>query len=242
MTGSISVNSRRPDGGRYPGQSGVLYELLSEAGYDVLVAEDGESALERTAYAQPDLILLDVMMPGIDGFETCRLLKERPDTPGDSGHLHECPERHRGQDQGLRLGAVDYVTKPFQHEEVLARVHTTLTVQRLKRELAEREARLTAIVTSAMDAILTFGADGCVTCSIRRRNRVWPCRRRDTGSAAGFPAVGAAAEGSARLSAAGRTPVVGAGGIVRAAGPAAKRFRSRRHCRGRRPPGKRCIR
>ena len=49
-----------------PANLGVLYELLSEAGYDVLVAEDGESALERTAYAQPDLILLDVMMPGID--------------------------------------------------------------------------------------------------------------------------------------------------------------------------------
>ncbi|MEH6873247.1 MAG: sigma-54-dependent Fis family transcriptional regulator [Candidatus Competibacter sp.] len=146
-----------------PANLGVLYELLSEAGYDVLVAEDGESALERTAYAQPDLILLDVMMPGIDGFETCRLLKERPDTREIPVIFMSALSDTVDKIKGLRLGAVDYVTKPFQHEEVLARVHTHLTVQRLKRELAEREARLTAIVTSAMDAILTFGADGCVT-------------------------------------------------------------------------------
>ncbi len=146
-----------------PANLGVLYELLSEAGYDVLVAEDGESALERTAYAQPDLILLDVMMPGIDGFETCRLLKERPDTREIPVIFMSALSDTVDKVKGLRLGAVDYVTKPFQHEEVLARVHTHLTVQRLRREMAEREARLTAIVTSAMDAILTFGADGCVT-------------------------------------------------------------------------------
>ncbi|MDG4555418.1 MAG: sigma-54-dependent Fis family transcriptional regulator [Candidatus Competibacter sp.] len=146
-----------------PANLGVLYELLSEAGYDVLVAEDGESALERAAYARPDLILLDVMMPGIDGFETCRLLKERPDTREIPVIFMSALSDTVDKVKGLRLGAVDYITKPFQHEEVLARVHTHLTVQRLKHELAEREARMTAIVTSAMDAILTFGADGCVT-------------------------------------------------------------------------------
>jgi len=146
-----------------PANLGVLYELLSEAGYDVLVAEDGESALERAAYARPDLILLDVMMPGIDGFETCRCLKERPDTRDIPVIFMSALSDTVDKVKGLRLGAVDYVTKPFQHEEVLARVHTHLTVQRLKRELAEREARLAAIVTSAMDAIVTFGADGRVT-------------------------------------------------------------------------------
>ncbi|MDS4032213.1 MAG: sigma-54-dependent Fis family transcriptional regulator [Candidatus Contendobacter sp.] len=146
-----------------PANLGVLYELLSEAGYDVLVAEDGESALERAAYARPDLILLDVMMPGIDGFETCRCLKERPDTRDIPVIFMSALSDTVDKVKGLRLGAVDYVTKPFQHEEVLARVHTHLTVQRLKRELAEREARLAAIVTSAMDAIVTFGADGRIT-------------------------------------------------------------------------------
>ena len=146
-----------------PANLGVLYELLSEAGYDVLVAEDGESALERAAYARPDLILLDVMMPGIDGFETCRCLKEQPDTRDIPVIFMSALSDTVDKVKGLRLGAVDYVTKPFQHEEVLARVHTHLTVQRLKRELAEREARLTAIVTSAMDAIVTFSADGRIT-------------------------------------------------------------------------------
>ncbi|MCB1914038.1 MAG: response regulator, partial [Rhodocyclaceae bacterium] len=137
-----------------PANLGVLYELLSEAGYDVLVAEDGESALERAAYARPDLILLDVMMPGIDGFKTCQVLKERPETWDIPVIFMSALSDTVDKIKGLRLGAVDYVTKPFQHEEVLARVHTHLTVQRLKRELAEREARLTAIVTSAMDGIL----------------------------------------------------------------------------------------
>ena len=146
-----------------PANLGVLYELLSEAGYDVLVAEDGESALERAAYARPDLILLDVMMPGIDGFETCRRLKERPDTRDIPVIFMSALSDTVDKVKGLRLGAVDYVTKPFQHEEVLARVHTHLTLQRLKRELAEREARLTAIVTGAMDVIVAFGADGRIT-------------------------------------------------------------------------------
>jgi CheY-like chemotaxis protein len=80
-----------------PANLGVLYEVLSEAGYSVLVAEDGESALERAAYAQPDLILLDVMMPGIDGFETCRPLKQQPETGSHPHHLHERLKRYRGQ-------------------------------------------------------------------------------------------------------------------------------------------------
>ena len=146
-----------------PANLGVLYELLSEASYDVLVAEDGESALERAAYARPDLILLDVMMPGIDGFEACRRLKERPDTRDIPVIFMSALSDTVDKVKGLRLGAVDYVTKPFQHEEVLARVHTHLTLQRLKRELAEREARLTAIVTGAMDVIVAFGADGRIT-------------------------------------------------------------------------------
>lgn len=146
-----------------PANLGVLYEVLSAAGYSVLVAEDGESALERAAYAQPDLILLDVMMPGIDGFETCRRLKEQPETQAIPIIFMSALSDTVDKVRGLQLGAVDYITKPFQHEEVLARVHTHLTLQQLKRTLAEREARLSALVTSAMDAILTFDAEGLIT-------------------------------------------------------------------------------
>lgn len=146
-----------------PANLGVLYEVLSTAGYSVLVAEDGESALERAAYAQPDLILLDVMMPGIDGFETCRRLKEQPETQAIPIIFMSALSDTVDKIRGLQLGAVDYITKPFQHEEVLARVHTHLTLQQLKRTLAEREARLSALVTSAMDAILTFDDEGLIT-------------------------------------------------------------------------------
>src|SRR5574341_572148 len=66
-----------------PANPGVLFELLSTAGFEVLVAEDGASAVQRAAYAQPGLILLDVLMPGMDGFATCAVLKERPDTRQD---------------------------------------------------------------------------------------------------------------------------------------------------------------
>lgn len=145
-----------------PANLSVLYEVLSEVGYTVLVAEDGESALERAAYAQPDLILLDVMMPGIDGFETCRRLKEQPVTQEIPIIFMSALSDTVDKVKGLRLGAVDYVTKPFQHEEVLARVHAHLTLQQLKCALAEREARWAAIVNSAMDGILTFDADGLV--------------------------------------------------------------------------------
>lgn len=146
-----------------PANLGVLYEVLSGVGYTVLVAEDGESALERAAYARPDLILLDVMMPGIDGFETCRRLKEQPLTQDIPIIFMSALSDTVDKVKGLRLGAVDYVTKPFQHEEVLARIHTHLLLQQLKRALSEREARLAAIVHGAMDAILTFNRDGLVT-------------------------------------------------------------------------------
>ncbi|MCP5197355.1 MAG: sigma-54-dependent Fis family transcriptional regulator [Gammaproteobacteria bacterium] len=146
-----------------PANLSVLYELLSEAGYDVLVAEDGESALERAAYARPDLILMDVMMPGINGFEACRRLKERSITRDIPAIFMSALSDTLDKVRGLRLGAVGYVTKPSQHEEVLARVYTQLMVQRFQREFADCETRLATILTSAMDAVLTFGADGRVT-------------------------------------------------------------------------------
>jgi len=146
-----------------PANLSVLYDLLSEANYDVLVAEDGESALERAAYARPDLILLDVMMPGIDGFETCRRLKEQPETRDIPVIFMSALSDTVDKVKGLRLGAVDYVTKPFQHEEVLARIHTHLTLQQLKRDVAEREARLAAILAGAMDPIVAFDADGRIS-------------------------------------------------------------------------------
>jgi CheY-like chemotaxis protein len=65
-----------------PTNLGVLFESLSDSGFKLLVAQDGESAIEQVSFALPDIILLDVMMPGIDGFETCRRLKANKKTQG----------------------------------------------------------------------------------------------------------------------------------------------------------------
>ncbi|MEO1386360.1 MAG: response regulator [Cyanobacteria bacterium J06634_6] len=116
----------------------VLSESLIQEGFQVAVAIDGESALEQISYHPPELILLDVMMPGIDGFETCRRLKENPDTYNIPVVFMTALSDAQNKVKGLSLGAIDYITKPFQHEEVLARVRVHLQVQNLARTLQEQ--------------------------------------------------------------------------------------------------------
>lgn len=119
-----------------PANLSVLLQCLSDAGHQVLVAEDGEEALELVSRRPPDLVLLDVMMPGIDGFETCRRLKAQPSTADIPVIFMTALTDTREKLQGFAAGAVDYVTKPIQHEEALARVSTHLKIRRLQQELA----------------------------------------------------------------------------------------------------------
>ncbi|PSR19072.1 histidine kinase [filamentous cyanobacterium CCP3] len=120
----------------------VLFDFLSNAGFKVLFAEDGESAIEKAHYAAPDLILLDILMPGMDGFETCRRLKASPSTAAIPviflTALTDTPDKVKG----FALGAVDFITKPLQYEEVLARVKTHLRLQALTQQLQAQNARL----------------------------------------------------------------------------------------------------
>jgi len=120
----------------------VLSESLIQEGFQVAVAIDGESALEQINYHPPELILLDVMMPGIDGFETCQRLKENPDTYQIPIIFMTALSDAQNKVKGLSLGAIDYVTKPFQHEEVLARVRVHLQVQNLTRTLQKQNHQL----------------------------------------------------------------------------------------------------
>lgn len=124
-----------------PANISVLVDALAGAGRQLLVAEDGEDALEQTTRTQPDLILLDVMMPGIDGFETCRRLKARTATRAIPvifmTALHDTAEKVKA----FGVGAVDYITKPIQHEEALARINTHLSLRRLRRELEKELAQ-----------------------------------------------------------------------------------------------------
>jgi diguanylate cyclase (GGDEF)-like protein len=120
----------------------ILVDYLAEQGFDISVAMDGLSALEQISETRPDLILLDVRMPGIDGFETCRRLKAQEDTNHLPVIFMTALADIEDKVKGFQVGAVDYVTKPIQQEEVLARVTTHLTLRRLQVKLEENNARL----------------------------------------------------------------------------------------------------
>ncbi len=120
----------------------VLFRTLDGRGYKLLAARNGEEALSIAHKARPELILLDIMMPGIDGFEVCRRLKADPVTCDTAVVFLSALGETKDKVRGLDLGAVDYVSKPFQAEEVLSRVNTHLTIQRLQRDLARRNQEL----------------------------------------------------------------------------------------------------
>ena len=120
----------------------VLSATLIKAGFQVAVAIDGETAIEQLKYYQPELILLDIMMPGIDGYQTCNRIKSNPKT-FDIPIIFMtalCDIEHKVR--GFGLGAVDYITKPFKREEVLARVRVQLQLRNLARTLEEQNRML----------------------------------------------------------------------------------------------------
>ncbi len=129
----------------------VMSETLSRAGFQVSIAIDGESAIEQIEYHPPELILLDVMMPGIDGYQTCKRIKANPKTFDIPIIFMTALSDTENKVKGFALGAVDYITKPFQREEVLARVRVQLQLrnltitlegqnQMLKTEISQRES------------------------------------------------------------------------------------------------------
>jgi sigma-B regulation protein RsbU (phosphoserine phosphatase) len=121
----------------------MLFQLLEKSvGCKLLVAKNGETALTIARKTKPDLILLDIMMPGIDGFEVCRRLKADPATAPIPVVFLSALDETADKVKGLQLGAVDYVSKPFQAEEVIARVNTHLTIHRLSREVQEQRDQL----------------------------------------------------------------------------------------------------
>jgi two-component system NtrC family sensor kinase len=117
----------------------VLFDLLEQSNYVVSVAKNGESALKKAQLGLPDLILLDVMMPGIDGFETCRRLKANPQTKDIPIIFMTALTDSESKVNGLRQGAVDYITKPLEHEEVLARIGVHLELRRTRLALIQEE-------------------------------------------------------------------------------------------------------
>ncbi len=124
----------------------VLFAHLRSVGFKVLVAENGYSAIKRAQLALPDIILLDILMPGIDGLETCRQLKKIPETCNIPVILMTALTDTETKITGFAAGAVDYITKPAQYEEVAARIHTHLTIRNLQKKLEERLAEREKLV------------------------------------------------------------------------------------------------
>lgn len=127
-----------------PANLSALSDTLEPEGYQILVAHSGEQAIETAVRARPDLILLDVMMPGLDGYETCRRLKASESTRGMPVIFLTVHDELAKVVEGFRAGGVDYVGKPFQTEELLSRIETHLKIHFLSAELERKNAQLQA--------------------------------------------------------------------------------------------------
>ncbi|MEH2443478.1 hybrid sensor histidine kinase/response regulator [Nostoc sp.] len=126
-----------------PANLQVLSSFLDQSSFEVWAARSGEKALQRLENDDlPDLILLDVMMPGIDGFETCKQLKSNPRVQDIPVIFMTALSETADKVKGLQLGAVDYITKPFQYEEVLVRIENHLKLRNLTKTLIAKNAEL----------------------------------------------------------------------------------------------------
>ncbi len=139
----------------------MLFQALKGRGYKLLVASSGEQALAVTRKAHPALILLDIVMPGMDGFEVCERLKKDSQTRDVAVIFLSALTDTDDKVRGLRLGAVDFVSKPFQPDEVTARVDTHLKIRRLEQRLARRNRELELLRDQILRAMRegVFGVD-----------------------------------------------------------------------------------
>jgi two-component system alkaline phosphatase synthesis response regulator PhoP len=104
----------------------ILDFSLGMEGYEVITALDGEQALEKARAEKPDLIVLDIMMPKLDGYETCKILKSEPDTKDIPVILLSAKGRNVDQKIGFEVGADDYITKPFSPRKLVERINAIL--------------------------------------------------------------------------------------------------------------------
>ncbi len=150
----------------HPDNIMVLRARLEARGYLVDSAEDGEEALEKIHASPPDLVLLDVMMPKIDGMEVARRMKSDRSLPFIPVIMQTALDSTESMVQGLDAGADDYISKPINFRELEARVKSLLRIQALQRELAERERQL----SEANDQLLTMSRIDALTGLDNRRH------------------------------------------------------------------------
>jgi signal transduction histidine kinase len=131
----------------------VLFDVLEAEGCRTFIARSGEDALDKLEVLHPDLILLDVMMEGMDGFETCVRIKANPATQTIPVIFMTALSDTADKVKGFSCGAVDYIAKPFQQEEVLARVKLHLELYHLRQQLEQKVAARTQDLTSALEEV-----------------------------------------------------------------------------------------
>jgi diguanylate cyclase (GGDEF)-like protein/PAS domain S-box-containing protein len=149
-----------------PANLAVAVDYLEEQGFQVMVAQDGEEGVERALLVQPDLILLDVMMPGTNGFDTCRRLKTMERTRSIPVIFMTALADVNDKVTAFDVGGIDYVTKPFQVEELLARITTHLRLCAAQKQLLVQNEELNAseiryrrLFETAKDGILLLELD-----------------------------------------------------------------------------------
>jgi len=135
-----------------PANLSLVVDSLADQGFRVLVALDGEEALERAQFSQPDLILLDVKMPGIDGFETCRRLKMNERTRDISVIFMTSLTGIEDLVEGFAAGGSDYVTKPVRIDEMMARISTHLALRAMHKQLVAQNRQLSSEVNVRQQA------------------------------------------------------------------------------------------
>jgi two-component system, sensor histidine kinase and response regulator len=135
----------------------IVQRKIEKAGMEVLVASNGNECLRLVAVNKPDIILLDIMMPEMDGIETCRKLKENQDTCDIPIIFITAKSSKADVLQGLDIGAVDYITKPLELDETLARIQTQLRVQEMYRENLDLTNRLAEMRRTSTVGAITQG-------------------------------------------------------------------------------------
>ncbi len=129
----------------------MVQALLKSEGYELVSAESGAEALQSVEEQIPDLILLDIQMPDMDGYEVCKRLREEPETEGIPVIMFTATEHEsEAKAKGLRTGANDYITKPVAKEELLARIETQLRLKQLENQrlLTEQLTLINQMVTT----------------------------------------------------------------------------------------------
>jgi DNA-binding response OmpR family regulator len=112
----------------------ILHQVLGGRGYKLIIAKSGEDALKMAERMKPHLVLLDIMMPGIDGYETCKRLKENPATSNAAIIFLSAMDNPEDKKKGLEMGAIDFIQKPFQSDHVIATVQNYFTTHKQNAE------------------------------------------------------------------------------------------------------------